>query len=121
MGNVETLLVDEWLNNSPELVTNELVAFIDVPEQRPKRFVTVERTGGPESPITGTPMLSVQVWAEKRYLAGDLAQVVASVLRAAVALPWVARVRIQSVSNFPDPDSKYARYQITVELVTKFD
>ncbi|MGP9782529.1 hypothetical protein ACT3UQ_08725 [Glutamicibacter sp. AOP12-B1-11] len=120
MGNVEVLLVD-FLNQSPRLQAESLEASLDVPNVRPKRFITVERTGGPENWITGTPTLAVQIWATHRYEAGDLAQIVAEVARTAVSLPTVARVIVSSVYNFPDPDSKQARYQIVVELVTKFD
>lgn len=120
MGNVEVLLVD-FFNASTIVQSENLEAFLDVPKERPDRFLTVERTGGPEGQITGTPTLAIQVWAEHRFEAGDMARLVAGVVRSAVVLPWVGRVGIQSIYNFPDPDSKQARYQIVVELVTKFD
>lgn len=119
MGNVESLLVDEWLSSHPDLVGVHVST--EVPKQRPKRLVTVERTGGPEGLFVGSPTLAVQVWDVSRPAAGDLAQVVAGVLRAAVVLPWVGRVNVSSVYHFPDPDSRVPRYQIVVELVTKFD
>ncbi|MHC6175469.1 hypothetical protein [Glutamicibacter sp. X7] len=117
--NVESLIVDEWLGVHADLAG--LFVSTQVPGARPSRFVTVERTGGPEGRITGTPILAVQVWAENRPAAGDLAMQVAQVLRDAATLPWVGRVNVSSVYHFPDPDSRQSRYQIVVELVTKFD
>ncbi|WP_346921695.1 hypothetical protein [Glutamicibacter creatinolyticus] len=120
MGNIETVLVD-WFNADTTLQGLQLEASTEVPKKRPDRFVTVERTGGPESRFTGSPMLAIQVWAKHRHEAGDFAAVVARSLRASTALPVIGRVDVLSVANFPDPDSRANRYQITVEIVTKFD
>lgn len=120
MASIETILVD-YFNASTPITEAQLEAFLDVPSDRPARFITVERTGGPEGRIAGEPMLAIQVWAKHRFEAADLAAVVAGVARAAVLLPTIARVGVTSVYNFPDPDSRQARYQMTVELVTKFD
>lgn len=120
MANAEVLLVD-WLNANPSTARLNIEAFLDVPEDRPERFITVERTGGPGDWIRDSPLLAVQVWALHRYEAGDLAEAVAKALREAVALPNVARVRVNSLYNFPDPESRQPRYQIVLELVTKND
>lgn len=120
MSNIEVLLVD-WFNASTPLRQEELEAFLDVPSERPARFITVERTGGPEGQITGAPTLAIQIWAKHRFEAADLARAVAGAAQAAVILPGIARVAIPSIYNFPDPDSRHARYQLTVEIVTKFD
>lgn len=98
---------------------NGLEAFLDVPSPRPERFVTVERTGGPVELVRQVPILAVQVWAGSRYEAGQLAEtVVAPALRSLLDLPWVGRVGVTSITNFPDPDSRQARYQIVAEVVT---
>ena len=117
---VEALLVD-WVNDESAMPSAGFEAFMDVPTDRPERFITFERTGGPEGLITGSPMLAVQVWAKYRFEAADFAQALARELRKLVFLSWVGRVAVSSIYNFPDPDSSQARYQLTVELVTKFD
>lgn len=94
---------------------------MDVPRTRPVEFMTVERVGGPEGRVLGSPLLAVQVWAAARWRAAELADSVAALIRSMELLPWVGRVLISSVTNFPDPDSGSPRYQITVELVTQFD
>lgn len=110
--------VVDALNVEPAILSESLEAFMDVPSKRPARFVTVERTGGPVEMVRQVPLLAVQVWAESRYEASRLAEVVADVLRSLVHLGWVGRVNVSSVYNFPDPDGRQARYQIVVEMVT---
>lgn len=120
MANIEVQIVD-WLNASDELRDFGAAATLEIPSVRPKRFLTVERTGGPLETFRDLPMLVIHAWAEYRDLAGDLAKIAADAVRDSVALPNVARVRVTGMHNFPDPDSKQPRYQIVVELVTKDD
>lgn len=112
---VEALIVDHLL------LVGDLEAFMDVPGTRPAEFVTVERVGGPEGRVLGSPLLAVQVWAKDRWRAAELADTYAGFMRGMEVLPWVARVDVSSVTNFPDLDSRSPRYQITVELVTQFN
>ena len=113
--NVETTTVD-FLTEHPALAG--VLVSMQVPRQRPPRFVTVERTGGPEERYRGIPTLAVQVWAADRFLASELALVVQAALQEMVQRADIARVSVPNVYNFPDPDSGQARYQLTVELVT---
>lgn len=110
--NVETALV-EWL-------TGEGVAVsMDVPSKRPPRFVTVERTGGSPDRWLDRPTVAVQVWGESRVKAADYASAVCSLLwRFAVEHPRVGRLSLSGPYNFPDPDSRQARYQIAATFVT---
>lgn len=113
--NVEALLIAA-LN----AVTTLPEAFPDVPGTRPAAFITVERVGGGYADVRDLPMVAVQCWAGSRFEASELAGVVAGELRnLAHVHPQVGRVGIESVVNFPDPDSKQARYQVTATLVTK--
>lgn len=118
MVNIESLLVSHL--NGPAGVAG-VDAFMDVPETRPAKFVTVERTGGGIDTFRDLPAVAVQVWAESRYAASELAPDVVAAVELVKLHPKVARVNISSIYNFPDPDSRQARYQFTVELVTKDD
>jgi len=115
---VEALLV-QLLNSSPAVTGEGLEAFMDVPAERPIRFVTVERTGGPRDLVRDLPLIAVQVWAETRYEASRLAELVAEEIRAFIAHPRIGRIRVVSVHNFPDLEGPgRPRYQIAIELVT---
>lgn len=93
-------------------------AFGDVPEDRPRRFLTVERTGGARSRIVDEGTYAVQAWAESRAEAMVLADRIAELLDEAPAhVDAIAAVEVVSVYNFPDPDSGTPRYQLTVTAV----
>lgn len=114
MVNVEEILV-EHLNGAGL----GCEAFMDVPANRPELFVTVERTGGGHDTFRDMPQVVVQAWARSRWEASELADDVAAALWLARFHPRIARVTVGSISNFPDPDSGQARYQIFASLVTK--
>lgn len=113
-------LVVQLINLHEPITAEGLEASLEVPRNRPKRFITVERTGGARGPITDEPMLAIQVWAENRYEAVRLAELVADELKAALILhPRVARVQITSVQNYPDASGKGSpRAQVVASVVT---
>lgn len=94
--------------------------FDDPPDDKPAEFVTVERTGGETSLGVDRPLVAVQAWAGTRANASALA---ASARAALVNDSWeiaeVCRCAVSSTYNFPDPDSRKARYQLDVEMVTR--
>lgn len=114
---IEPTLV-QWLSRQPELA--DVSVSMDVPQDRPERFVTVERTGGGSTTrgIIGTPTIAVQCWAGTRLEAADLADTVAGVLGRSIELPQVKRLIINSVANFP-LDETQPRYQIVADMVTQ--
>lgn len=92
-------------------------AFGDVPADRPKEFITVERTGGSRSLIMDSGTYAVQVWATSRARAADLADQVASwILNELPKCPQVGAVGVASMYNLPNPDSRTPRYQLTLSL-----
>lgn len=85
-----------------------------VPEPRPSKFVTVERTGGQRTHLWDSPMFAVQAWAPSEVEASALADEVAVAI-----LDWqresiVAYSAVRSVYAFPDPDARVPRFQLTV-------
>lgn len=115
MVNIEALIIS-WLNGQ----ALGAVAFADIPADRPQRFITVERTGGGRDRFIDRPQTVVQVWADSRAEASELANTVAAALQGMIALPEVGRVTVESVVNFPDV-SGHPRYQIFITAVTKHD
>ena len=111
MASSEAALI-AWLNADPAVLVE---AFGSIPEVRPSSFITVERTGGQQTVIVDSPTLAVQCWAETRSEAMKLADLVAARLRDGWRQqPYVASCDVNSIYNFPDPDSGQARYQLTV-------
>ena len=122
MTNIEALLVDA-LNKAAAFQLlkassqSTIEAFMDVPADRPVRFVTVERTGGGERNIVDRSTLAVQFWAESRYQASEGAHLLTQILpELAATTPLLGHCRAVSVYSFPD--ERQARYQLTVEAST---
>ena len=113
----EALLIHA-LNNAIE----GLPAYGDVPANRPDEFITVERTGGAKGKILDAGTYAVQVWATTRSRAASLADKTAAYLNTeAPQRPEIAAVNVASAYNFPDPDSRTPRYQLTVSLSLAVD
>lgn len=94
--------------------------FAEIPDERPARFVSVERTGGPTYLYKDEPNLAVQAWAASDADAYALALAArAALLGLWQRAPQVCRAAVGSTYRFPDPDSRAHRYQIDVYLVTR--
>jgi len=89
-------------------------AHADAPNPHPESFVTVERTGGGTRDRVDAAQLAVQVWAGRRKEAADMADAVARDLESLTGTLGLGRVSVQSIYNWPDPQSRMARYQLTV-------
>lgn len=117
--NAEKLMVD-WLNTSP--VLRPVSATLNLPatasSTSPGRYLTVERTGGSETPFVSRPLFAVQAWAESRWEASELARKTADRIRHVTDLDDVADVAVLSITDFPAPDGRQ-RYQVTCQLTIK--
>lgn len=108
--------VKDWIDADPD--GDGLTAYLEVPADRPQRFVTIERVGGRELEYSSRPTIAVQVWAETRWQAAQLAtgQVLPRLLDLDLLDP-IAAVSVESVIDLPDPDPPpQPRYQITISL-----
>ena len=105
--NVEQVIIQQ-------LVANGRSAYADAPNPMPASFVTVERTGGGSRDKVDSPTLAVQCWADGRKAAADMADAVRCELEAMTGTCGLGAVTVQSIYNWPDPLSRKARYQLTV-------
>lgn len=101
-----------------EGAVSPLRAFAQVPDSRPEKFVTVERTGGKIDAFSDSPTFAVQAWAQTKAEAADLAEKVAAVIDSwPQTNPAVADATVESMYDFADPDSRSQRFQLTVHAV----
>ncbi len=107
--------VKDWIDADPD--GDGLTAYLEVPADRPKRLVTIERVGGSELEYSSHPILAVQVWAESRWQAAQLATARCcpdcSTSTCSTPSPpsaWKAS------STSPTRPAAPARYQITISL-----
>ena len=108
--------VKDWIDTDPN--GDGLTAYLEVPADRPKRFVTIERVGGSENEYSSHPILAIQVWAETRWQAAQLATgTLLPRLLDLDLLDPIAAVGVESVIDLPDPGPPpQPRYQITIQL-----
>lgn len=93
-------------------------AYANVPAKRPESFVTVERTGGGfDNVIIDHPTIAIQAWGKKRLDASELAYAVRETLQEMVKESGICKVSINTIYNYPDPESGAARYQLVVDFV----
>lgn len=93
-------------------------AFVQVPDSRPEKFVTIERTGGKIDAFSDSPTFAVQAWAPTKAAAADLAEKAARVIDSWPKIaPEVADATVESLYDFADPDSRSQRFQLTVHVV----
>ena len=91
-------------------------AVLEVPEERPEEFLSVELTGTGTGLYPKTCSLAVQSWAKTRRRAAAIAGMVERAILALEDEPEVFSPVATSTYRFPDPDSGQERYQTTVEL-----
>lgn len=92
--------------------------YARVPPDRPKTFITVERTGGVDDRFLDRPVFAIQAWAESPYMAATLADEIRAVLPDIVGEAGVSGWHGATMYSWPDPESKHARYQIITEITT---
>ena len=91
-----------------------------VPEKRPARFATVDRTGGGYSRGKDEPNLAVQVWAETETEAYTLALMAREVLiNMRETCQSVCSCSVGGIYSFFDPESRTPRYQLDFYAVTR--
>ena len=91
-------------------------AVLEVPEDRPDEFVSVEMTGGSGDRFMRTASLAVQSWAQTRRRAAEISRLVEAATPGLTEEPNIFRAVANGTYRFPDPNSGQARYQTNVEL-----
>ena len=94
-----------------------ITAVLEVPEERPDEFISVEMTGGTGDRFIRGASLAVQSWAQTRRRAAEIARMVE---QAVPAIPDAEQNVVRAVATGsyrrPDPESGQPRYQTNVEL-----
>lgn len=92
-------------------------AVLEVPEDRPSEFISVEMTGGTRERLCiQHASLAVQSWAQTRQRAAEIARLVEQATPGLIEEPNIFRAVANGTYRWPDPDSRQARYQTNVEL-----
>lgn len=91
-------------------------AVLEVPEERPEEFLSVELTGTGTDLYPKTCSLAVQSWAKTRRRASEIAGLVEVAIYGLTDEPNVFKAVPDGTYRWPDPDSRQERYQTNAEL-----
>jgi hypothetical protein len=98
----------------------DVPVYMEEPEDPPKSYVLIERTGSQETDCIETTTLALQSYGEMLYDAAALNMEVKTAIKNAVELPGVSAVYINSDYNFTDTELKRYRYQC-VAVITHYE
>jgi len=114
MANVE-VLVREWLNT----LEAGYPAVGDQPNPRPKKYITIDRTGGPrEFMVLDNAEILIEVYdKDSRLDASNKAAAIADVMVELEAFNEnITHASVNSVINLDDTIGQYHRYQIYCDI-----
>lgn len=113
---IDHLLAQLALRANSTPVTNK------VPDQRPTKFATCRRLGGPRrNLVADNAQIGVECWAATDPEAHDLAQLCRALLLAMAGrtIDGHAVYQVEEFAgpvNLPDPESAQSRYTFTVQI-----
>lgn len=115
--NVEKLVI-AWLTS---VVGEDWAVYGDQPEQRPIKYITVDRTGGPrESMVLDQAEILIEVYHKNsREITSDKANEIADIIPQLLNLESITRAEVNSVVNLDDLLRQYYRYQIYVDVYNR--
>lgn len=95
----------------------------ELPRPRPSRFVHLRSAGGYDrNMVIGERLLTVECWETSDLKAGQLAEKVHGLLRAAPRSGQSVIRKVTTVgapSQSPDPDDRSPRYRFTVQIALR--
>lgn len=90
--------------------------YVVIPNERPQEFAFVEITSSSGNRFKHDYVLAVQAWAQSRKRACELARQLAQIAQDLDAIDNIFTPNAEPAYNYPDPNSKSARYQFILQL-----
>lgn len=108
---IETILKDFLAQTLPEVPV-----YLEIPAVKPKRYVVLEKIGGPMRNHLYDSMFTAQSYAESMYEAAKLSKSVVAAMFAAAELEEITRVSLNSEYNYTEPGTAQYRYQAVFDI-----
>ncbi len=105
------ILVREHLND-----LLDAPAYLEIPDDAPEKYVTVEKTGSSEENHILSATLAIQSRADSMYEAAELNEKVKAAMKRIVEKDGISRSKLNSDYNFTDVTTKKYRYQAVYDL-----
>ena len=91
--------------------------YMEMPENKPDRFVLIEKTGSSRENHIDFATITIQSYAGSLYYAAALNEDVKQAMDDIIALDTVSSAELNSDYNFTDTETKKYRYQAVYDLV----
>lgn len=91
-------------------------AFPEEPENRPDRYVLVEKTGGSKENYINSATVAIQSYAESLYLAAELNEAVKTAMENIAQLDIICSTELNSDYRYTDVETKRYRYQAVYDI-----
>ena len=89
----------------------EYGVYTEIPEVKPERFYTIERTGGNVTNHIDEATIVIQSYAPSMYECAEMNETLKDQMELMVHLDDISRVYLNSDYNFTDPTTGQYRYQ----------
>lgn len=107
---IEKVILD-YLNNSLSVP-----AYTETPEEKPEKYVILEKIGSGNEDFIKNAMLAIQSHAERMEEAAQLNEEVKSAMDNIIVLNQIAKCKLNSDYNFTDTSKKQYRYQAIYDV-----
>lgn len=91
-------------------------AFLEEPENRPDRYVLVEKTGGSKENYINSATVAIQSYAESLYLVAELNEAVKTAMENIAQLDIICSTELNSDYRYTDVETKRYRYQAVYDI-----
>ena len=91
--------------------------LMEEPENKPKTYVLIEKTGSGKTNHISSATLAVQSYAPSMYEAAELNERVKTAMEGAIVLDEISRVSCNSDYNYTNTASKRYRYQAVFDVI----
>ena len=92
--------------------------YMEIPASPPDDFVVIEKTGSSTENHIETATLAIKSYGGTMYKAAVLNEKLKQYMDAAVALPNVSSVKLNSDYNYTDVEEHRYRYQAVFDVIT---
>lgn len=96
--------------------TLKVPAYAEMPEEKPKEFVLVEKTGSSKKNYIDSATIVLQSYAESMNKAAALNEEVKAAMDDIISCEQISKSKLNSDYNFTNTETKQYRYQAVYEI-----
>lgn len=96
---------------------NDIPVFMEIPENAPKKFVLIEKTGSSMDEFIYRSTFAIQSYDKSMFLACSLNETIKEKMLNIIQLDEITNCRLNSDYNYTDTVTKQYRYQAVFDLV----